>query len=137
MKVTAKVEVKTSAPKTTNKKPVLLTKKYTDKIFAYIKSTIEKRIDSGKDLTGKAFTPYKTPSKKGEKVDLKESGKLRDSLDYDWSLGKPIVIYYKALYAKYVNESRPFIGLTKQEETGLDKIIDEAMDEFLTALIGR
>lgn len=132
-----KVNVTPDTPAKSSKKPVLFTKKYADKIFAYVHNTIEKRINSGRDLNGKAFSPYKTPSKQGEKVDLKETGDMRDSIDYDFSLGKPIVIYYKEAYAKYVDQSRSFIGLTKKEFDDLDSVIDEAVDNFLKELSGR
>lgn len=129
-------QIKGSA-RTSTKKPTLFTKKVADRIFEHYKTTIEKRINSGKDLDNKPFLPYRTIDKRGEKVDLRESGDMRKSITYSHSLGKPIEIYYTTAYAKYVDDKRSFIGLTKQEEKGLEKIIDEAMDDYLKALTGR
>ena len=101
----------------------------------YVENTILSRVAKGQGLDGKSFPPYKAKDRQGQPVDLNESGRLMKSFKATYK-GKVLSFTFTAPYGKYVNDLRPFLGLTKQEQGPFDDIIDEAIDEYIKMLAG-
>lgn len=141
-----RIEVEVAVRDGLGKKPppkslVFLTDEVAKELATYIKKTIEDRSARGISSDGKPFAPYSpnTPGKApGEKPDLKESGELFKSFTYAYSksLKRSVKFWYKASYAKYVHDIRPFIGLSPDDEKGMQKILDKAFDQFFSSLKG-
>ena len=95
---------------------------------------IRARTKKGVDIHGKRFRPYDEDyaEDEGPKVDLKVTGKMLDTLKVT-ALEASGTITSPTDYAKYVNATREFLGLTDKEAQTLVKWAEDRISANLKA----
>lgn len=75
-----------------------------------------------------------SPKRDGSKSVLRDTGRLLQSLRFEAS-DDGVVIKAGANYAIYVEEARPFLGLTNQEEKGIADEIERTLATRIESIL--
>jgi len=120
----SKLKIDTGSPFTT------WTKKDSKTVLKEMRRIILRRIGAGKDVSGSPFVPYDqdyATEKGSTKVDLRDTGKMLDSLGIKIQKDMDGSVFVQPKYSVYVDKKRSFMGLSRGE---VDKILELVADLF-------